>query len=65
MSMEKLGLDPKRLVESLRNEEAQLMQKMSELMSLPGEKAANDRSFLEQRLQQVRAKITGIDLQTE
>lgn len=58
--MEKYGVGEKDLVESLRNEEARLMQEVSRLMS---EKTASQRLFdAESRLQVVRQKITEFDL---
>jgi len=58
--VEKYGVGEKDLVESLRNEEARLMQEVSRLMS---EKTASQRLFdAESRLQVVRQKITEFDL---
>ena len=59
--MEKLGVQREILYSDLRDEEAQLMQKMQEAM-FDGEKTAEDKNRLEVRLQQVRQKITELDL---
>jgi hypothetical protein len=62
--MEKYSQDDVTLKQNLINEEAQLMQKMSRYMSM-GEKTASDLSDMrssEQRLKQVRDRITEIDL---
>lgn len=59
--MEKVGIDKETLLNNLRNEEANLMSAMSQAMS-DRTKTAEDRSQLEMRLQQVRHKITELDL---
>jgi predicted nuclease with TOPRIM domain len=60
--MEKMGVRKEILYSDLRDEEAQLMQKMQDAM-FDGEKTAEDKSKLESRLQQIRSKITELDLQ--
>lgn len=60
--MEKLGVRKEILYSELRDEEAQLMQKLQQSLS-QGEKAASDRSLLEARLTQIRNRITELDLQ--
>lgn len=58
--MEKHGVQKEILYSDLRDEEAQLMQKMQEVM-FDGEKTAEDKNRIENRLQQVRMKITELD----
>lgn len=58
--MEKYGAENQTLLDGLRDEEAQLMQQMQSLMS-DKTKTAADKSQLENRLQQVRHKITELD----
>ena len=60
--MEKLGVSQDEHIESLRNEEAQLMQQMGEMMSDPQKLASAERQSLDARLTAVRNKITEIDL---
>lgn len=58
--MEKYGAKDEHLIESLRNEEARLMQEVSRMMT---EKTASQSlSNVEARLQSVRQKITEFDL---
>lgn len=59
--MEKLGVRKEILHEDLRNEEANLMQQLQKIMSDPT-KTASDRSSIELRLNQVRNKLTELDL---
>jgi len=59
--MEKYGVNKEILHEDLRNEEAKLMMEMSSALQ-DNTKTASDRSRIEQRLQQVRSKITELDL---
>lgn len=59
--MEKYGVNKEILHEDLRNEEAKLMMEMSSAIQ-DSTKTASDRSRIEQRLQQVRSKITELDL---
>lgn len=59
--MEKVGVSSEILHEELRNEEAQLMQGLQRIMSDPS-KTASDRTQIELRLQQVRNKLTELDL---
>lgn len=62
--MEKFGVSQDGLLNSLRDEEAQLMQKMSAHMMTREKTAAEEGECqaLETRLQGVRAKISEIDL---
>lgn len=62
MTMEKYSQSDADLIAGLRDEEAQLMQKMATYMSNVGEKTAADQRTTEQRLIAVRSKITQIDL---
>lgn len=56
--MEKYGVSKEHLLEDLRNEESKLMtEKMGSL-----QKKASNTSGLDARLQQVREKITELDL---
>lgn len=59
--MEKLGVKKEILHEDLRNEEASLMQQLQKIMSDPT-KTASDKSGIELRLNQVRNKLTELDL---
>ncbi len=59
--MEKYGVNREILHEELRNEEARLMMEMSSALQ-DHTKTASDRSRIEQRLQQVRSKLTELDL---
>ena len=58
--MEKVGVQKEDLIQGLRNQEANLMQKMQSAMS-DNTKTADDRSSLEEELQKVRSKITEAD----
>ena len=60
--MEKTSTSKEILYSGLRNQEANLMQKVQSMMA-DGEKTAEDRSELETELQEVRNKITELDLQ--
>ena len=62
MTMEKTSTSKEILYSGLRNQEANLMQKVQSMMA-DGEKTAEDRSELETELQEVRNKITELDLQ--
>ena len=62
MTMEKMGVSKEILHTGLRDQEAKLMRKMQSVM-FDGEKTAEDRSKLEQELQEVRQKISELDLQ--
>jgi len=62
--MEKYGVKDETLVNSLRDEEADLMQKMQAILASP-QKTASDQRVLEQRLQVVRQKITDLDTTPE
>ena len=65
MTMEKYSQDDDSLVDGLRNEEAQLMQKMQSFMMI-AEKTASEEGDMrstENRLQAVRSKITSIDME--
>ena len=59
--MEKYGVNKEILHEELRNEEARLMMEMSSALQ-DHTKTDSDRSRIEQRLQQVRSKLTELDL---
>ena len=58
--MEKFGVDKQILHEDLRNEEAMLMQKVQSTMM--DKTAAEEYRNWELRLQQVRSKLTELDL---
>jgi hypothetical protein len=58
--MEKVGVSNQEMHDNLRNEEATLMQRMSKIMTDPAKTAA-DRTEVENRLSQVRAKLTELD----
>lgn len=61
--MEKHGVSDQSLIDSLRQEESDLMMQMADYMSAPLEKKSGvDRDGLERRLSEVRHKITEIDL---
>lgn len=61
--MEKLGVSKQALVDSLRQEESDLMMQMADYMAAPLDKKASiDREALDRRLMEVRHKITEIDL---
>jgi hypothetical protein len=65
--MEKYSLDKDTLLASLREEEGALMRKVSHYMMVP-EKTASEAATLaatENRLGQVRSKITELDLATD
>ena len=62
--MEKYGVKSDILYTDLRDEEAQLMTKMSEIMANPT-KTAEDISSIERRLQEVRRKLTELDLKQD
>lgn len=65
MTMDKYSVDDDALISGLRNEEANLMQKMQSYMMI-GEKTASEEQDMrttETRLHAVRAKITQVDLQ--
>ena len=62
MSMEKVGVSKEILYTGLRDQEAKLMQKMQSAM-FDGEKTADDKSAIEVELQEVRRKLTELDLQ--
>ena len=64
MTMEKMGVSKEVLYSELRDEEAQLMQKMQEYI-FDGEKTASEKSILENKLQAVRQKITELDLKNQ
>lgn len=59
--MEKLGVTKEIQHEGLRNREANLMQKMQSFMN-DGEKTGEDISAIEIELQEVRQKLTELDL---
>jgi ABC-type phosphate transport system auxiliary subunit len=59
--VEKYGVNKEILHEELRNEEARLMMEMSSALQ-DHTKTASDRSRIEQKLQQVRSKLTELDL---
>jgi predicted nuclease with TOPRIM domain len=59
--MEKVGVSPEVLYSELRDEEAQLMQQVQEML-FDGEKTASERSAVESKLQAVRQRITELDL---
>ena len=56
MAMEKYSTDRETLLQSLRNEEAELMQKMQTILGNP-EKTAADRTAIEDRLQTVLCSL--------
>jgi hypothetical protein len=58
--MEKYGTRDQDLLESLRNEEAQLMSEMASAISNPTKTAA-DQTDIDRRLQRVRMKIYELD----
>jgi hypothetical protein len=62
--MEKYGVGGDELTLALRNEEAELMQKMAGLMSRHTKTAAEEAEAqrVQARLQEVRGKLTEIDL---
>lgn len=60
--MEKVGVSKEILYIGLRDQEAKLMQKMQSAM-FDGEKTADDKSAIEVELQEVRRKLTELDLQ--
>lgn len=59
--MEKYGVKNDILHTELRDEEAKLMAKMAEYMG-DTSKTASDRSALEKKLQDIRNKITELDM---
>lgn len=67
MTMEKYSQTDNDIALELRNEEAQLMQKMAGFMAGQEKTAAEqtERQQTERRLSQVRARITQIDLQRQ
>lgn len=61
--MEKQGVSAQSLIDSLRQEESELMMQIADYMSTPFEKKSSiDREGLDRRLSEVRHKITEIDL---
>ncbi|NDC22622.1 MAG: hypothetical protein EBZ49_00605 [Proteobacteria bacterium] len=62
--MEKYGIKKEVLHEELRVREAELMRKIQALLSNP-EKIASEKTGVELELQQVRSKLTELDLKTE
>jgi hypothetical protein len=62
--MEKYGVEDNDLVNSLRDEEHQLMVKVAAYMSSPAKTASAEQEYrmIENRLTAVRDKITQIDL---
>jgi len=65
--MEKFGIGGDELTLALRDEEAQLMQKVASFMSSSEKTAAEAEDYrrAESRLQQVRAKLTEIDMKNK
>jgi hypothetical protein len=59
--MEKLGVSKEVLYSELRDEEANLMKQVQEML-FDGEKTASERSAVENKLQIVRQRITELDL---
>lgn len=62
MTMEKVGVSKEILYIGLRDQEANLMQKMQAMM-FDNTKTANDKSAIENELQEIRNRITELDLQ--
>jgi len=66
MTMEKTSQSNEILHQNLRNEEANLMQEQQKLMTNPTTKTANERhrnqAQIEDRLNDVRSKLTELDL---